>query len=147
MALSSSAIPRNNSKMSLNLSRDVEHTNNAITPIFDKEKEQNHLREINLIGEIGNQAADIARTQGKIAEEKALKGKEAQEAAGKLGFDSRILPNKAPFNSHGQTSYFNGKTYITPDIDSHNVTNGWKMFDRRGQRIGTYDSDLNKIKD
>ncbi|AKF37431.1 TPA: hypothetical protein PXN30_003013 [Yersinia enterocolitica] len=35
-------------------------------PIFDKEKEQNRLREINLIGDIGNQIADIARTQGKI---------------------------------------------------------------------------------
>ncbi|MFV8799793.1 hypothetical protein ACNSO8_14390 [Yersinia sp. LJYL362] len=40
------------------LSRDVEHANNALTPIFDKEKEQNRLREINLIGEIGNQVYD-----------------------------------------------------------------------------------------
>ncbi|HHH0337839.1 TPA: hemolysin, partial [Yersinia enterocolitica] len=44
------------------LSRDVEHANNALSPIFDKEKEQNRLREINLIGDIGNQIADIART-------------------------------------------------------------------------------------
>ncbi len=36
------------------LSRDVEHANNALSPIFDKEKEQNRLREIDLIGEIGN---------------------------------------------------------------------------------------------
>ncbi|EKN6369566.1 hemolysin, partial [Yersinia enterocolitica] len=28
------------------LSRDVEHANNALSPIFDKEKEQNRLREI-----------------------------------------------------------------------------------------------------
>ncbi|CNI34999.1 hemagglutinin-like secreted protein [Yersinia aldovae] len=63
------------------LSRDVEHANNALTPIFDKEKEQNRLREINLIGEIGNQVADIARTQGKIAEEKALKDPQAIQAA------------------------------------------------------------------
>ncbi|HHH1341450.1 TPA: hemagglutinin, partial [Yersinia enterocolitica] len=41
------------------LSRDVEHTNNAITPIFDKEKEQNHLREAQLIGEIGSQVSDV----------------------------------------------------------------------------------------
>ncbi|MGE4777525.1 hemagglutinin, partial [Yersinia enterocolitica] len=59
------------------LSRDAEHANNALSPIFDKEKEQNRLREINLIGEIGNQVADIARTQGKIAEEKALKDPQA----------------------------------------------------------------------
>ncbi|WP_307568598.1 VENN motif pre-toxin domain-containing protein [Pantoea anthophila] len=77
----------------------------------------------------------------------ALKGKEAQEAAGKLGFDRRIPAPKAPFNSHGQPVYFDGKTYITPDIDSHNVTNGWKIFDRKGKRMGTYDSDLNRIKD
>uniref|UniRef100_UPI0035CA3D88 toxin C-terminal domain-containing protein n=1 Tax=Leclercia sp. EC_58 TaxID=2584090 RepID=UPI0035CA3D88 len=77
----------------------------------------------------------------------ALKGKEAQEAAGKLGFDRRIPAQKAPFNSHGQPVFYDGKNYITPDIDSHNVTNGWKMFDRKGNRIGTYDSDLNRIKD
>ncbi|HEN3626995.1 TPA: VENN motif pre-toxin domain-containing protein [Yersinia enterocolitica] len=63
------------------LSRDAEHANNALSPIFDKEKEQNRLREINLIGEIGNQVADIARTQGKIAEEKALKDPKAIQAA------------------------------------------------------------------
>lgn len=77
----------------------------------------------------------------------ALKGKEAQEAAKNLGFDRRIPPQKAPFNSHGQPVYSDGKNYITPDIDSHNVTNGWKMFDRKGNRIGTYDSELNRIKD
>ena len=33
------------------------------------------------------------------------------------------------------------------NIDGHNVTNGWKVFDRRGKRIGTYDADLNFIKD
>ncbi|WP_084832450.1 toxin C-terminal domain-containing protein [Enterobacter roggenkampii] len=77
----------------------------------------------------------------------ALKGKEAEEAAKKLGFDTRIPPQKAPFNSHGQPVYSDGKKYITPDIDSHNVTNGWKMFDRKGNRIGTYDSNLNRIKD
>lgn len=62
----------------------------------------------------------------------ALKGKEAQEAAGNLGFNRRIPAPKAPFNSHGQSVFFDGKTYITPDVDSHNVTNGWKMFDRKG---------------
>lgn len=64
----------------------------------------------------------------------ALKGKEAQEAAKNLGFDRRIPPQKAPFNSHGQPVYSDGKNYITPDIDSHNVTNGWKMFDRKSYR-------------
>ncbi|CNH42676.1 hemagglutinin repeat-containing protein [Yersinia kristensenii] len=48
------------------LSRDVENANGSIGPIFDKEKEQNRLREAQLIGEIGGQAMDIARTQGDI---------------------------------------------------------------------------------
>ncbi|EOZ3194736.1 hemagglutinin repeat-containing protein, partial [Yersinia enterocolitica] len=39
------------------LSRDVEHANNALSPIFDKEKEQNRLREAQLIGEIGSQVS------------------------------------------------------------------------------------------
>lgn len=76
-----------------------------------------------------------------------LKGKDAYEAASKLGYDRRISPQKAPFDSHGQQVFYNGKKYITPDVDSHNVTNGWKMFNSKGKRIGTYDSELNRIKD
>jgi hypothetical protein len=49
-----------------------------------------------------------------------------------------------PFNSHGQRVYFNGKNYITPDVDSH-VGGVWKMFDRHGRRMGTYNGDLQKI--
>lgn len=48
------------------LRRDAEHANGSISPIFDKEKEQKRLQEVQLIGQIGNQAADIARTQGEI---------------------------------------------------------------------------------
>ena len=48
------------------LSRDPEHANDSISPIFDKEKEQNRLQEVGLISDIGNQAADIARTQGDL---------------------------------------------------------------------------------
>ncbi|WP_315850520.1 hemagglutinin repeat-containing protein [Yersinia aldovae] len=77
------------------LSHDAEHANNALTPIFDKEKEQNRLREINLIGEIGNQVADIARTQGKIAEEKALKDPQAIQAAkDALAQSGNLTPTK-----------------------------------------------------
>ncbi|WP_024912763.1 hemagglutinin repeat-containing protein [Chania multitudinisentens] len=48
------------------LSRDVENANGSIAPIFDKEKEQNRLKQAQLIGEIGGQAIDIIRTQGDI---------------------------------------------------------------------------------
>ncbi|MGE4806723.1 hemolysin, partial [Yersinia enterocolitica] len=57
------------------LSRDVEHANNALSPIFDKEKEQNRLREAQLIGEIGSQVSDVISTQGDINGLKAAKEK------------------------------------------------------------------------
>lgn len=43
--------------------------------------------------------------------------------------------------------------YISPEVDGHNVSNGWKMADsvrnlgRRNTRMRTYDADLNKIGD
>lgn len=48
------------------LNREPEHANQTLSPIFDKEKEQNRLREAQLIAEIGVQVGDIARTQGQI---------------------------------------------------------------------------------
>ena len=63
-------------------------------------------------------------------------------AAQELGYTQRIPPQKAPFDSHGQDVFFNGTNYISPDVDAHNVTQGWKMFDRSTNRIGIYSSDL-----
>ena len=57
------------------LSRDVEHANQTLSPIFDKEKEQERLQQAQLIGEIGNQVADIARTEGSIRATNAAKEK------------------------------------------------------------------------
>ncbi|WIO44058.1 hemagglutinin repeat-containing protein [Klebsiella electrica] len=56
-----------------NLSRDTEHANDSISPIFDKEKEQNRLKEIGMISDIGGQVADIARTQGELSAIKTAK--------------------------------------------------------------------------
>jgi hypothetical protein len=71
-----------------------------------------------------------------------------QAVAKELGYTTRIPAQKAPFDSHGQTVFSNGKNYISRDIDSHNVTNGWKMFNKKGERIGTYSSDLTtRLKD
>ena len=65
------------------LSRDVEHANGSISPIFDKEKEQQRLQQVQLIGEIGTQAMDIVRTQGDIeATAKARKELEKQGLTG-----------------------------------------------------------------
>ncbi|MEY8710728.1 hemagglutinin repeat-containing protein, partial [Mangrovibacter phragmitis] len=48
------------------LQRDVTKANDAISPIFDKEKEQNRLQAVQMIGEIGSQVGDIARTEGQL---------------------------------------------------------------------------------
>ncbi|HEI3631546.1 TPA: hemagglutinin repeat-containing protein, partial [Escherichia coli] len=72
------------------LNRDAAHANQTLSPIFDREKEQQRLQQVQLIGEIGNQVADIARTEGQIAGEKAKRDPAALnqaraelEAAGK----------------------------------------------------------------
>jgi hypothetical protein len=69
-----------------------------------------------------------------------------KKIAGSLGFSRRIPPQKAPFDSHGQQIFYDGKKYITRDIDAHNG-GVWKMFDRKGRRLGTFDKNLNKIGD
>ncbi len=71
----------------------------------------------------------------------------SRDQAAILGYTTRISAQKAPFDSHGQEVFTNGKNYITPDVDGHNVSNGWKMFNRRGARIGTYDAELNYVKE
>ncbi|MDK1472402.1 polymorphic toxin-type HINT domain-containing protein [Streptomyces sp. 549] len=84
---------------------------------------------------------------GRSAQNRELYAGSVGDRAGGLGYRTRIPAQKAPFDSHGQVVFSNGKNYITPDVDGHNVTGGWKMFNRRGQRIGTYDPDLNYLKE
>ncbi|MDX6915006.1 hemagglutinin repeat-containing protein [Pectobacterium carotovorum] len=57
------------------LSRDVEHANNALSPIFNKEKEQKRLKQAQLIGEIGAQVMDIVRTEGELKAQNAAEAK------------------------------------------------------------------------
>ena len=71
---------------------------------------------------------------------------EITQQAADLGYTRRIPPQKAPFNSHGQPVFSDGDDYLTPDGTGHNTTNGWKIFDRRGTRVGTYTWDLTRIK-
>jgi hypothetical protein len=69
--------------------------------------------------------------------------------AKELGYNKRIPAQKAPFNSHGQSVYERGNTYITRDVGvkgggSHSG-GYWKVFQLRGGRafrIGTYNEDL-----
>jgi len=63
--------PANQKQDVATLSHDAEHANGSISPIFDKEKEQKRLQQVQLIGEIGTQAMDIVRTQGQLNAEDA----------------------------------------------------------------------------
>ncbi|MCY1487756.1 Pre-toxin domain with VENN motif protein [compost metagenome] len=72
--------PANQQQDIATLNHDVEHANNVLSPIFDKEKEQRRLREVQLIAEIGTQVMDVIRTHGEIEATKA--GKEELERQG-----------------------------------------------------------------
>lgn len=78
-----------------NLSRDAEHANGSISPIFDKEKEQQRLQEVQLIGEIGAQAADVTRTQGEIYGLNAAREELAKEGVTEPGADASDALKKA----------------------------------------------------
>ncbi|WP_211130244.1 hemagglutinin repeat-containing protein [Serratia surfactantfaciens] len=81
------------------LNRDTEHANDgSISPIFNKEKEQNRLKQAQLIGEIGGQAMDVIRTQGDIAGLKAQRdpaalaqAREQLEKSGKPTTDAAVM--------------------------------------------------------
>lgn len=66
------------------LSRDTEHANDSISPIFNKEKEQKRLQTAQLIGEIGSQVMDIARTQGDLNGLSEAKKKYPEKSAKEL---------------------------------------------------------------
>jgi filamentous hemagglutinin len=70
------------------LSRDTAQANGSISPIFDKEKEQRRLQEVQLIVEIGSRAADIARTQGEINGLNAARAKLAEKGTYEPGPDA-----------------------------------------------------------
>jgi filamentous hemagglutinin len=61
------------------LSRDTANANGSIDAIFDKEKEQRRMEEAQLIGEIGSQVADIARTQGGAKQAPGTRGRLAPQ--------------------------------------------------------------------
>ncbi|CAI2114168.1 hemagglutinin repeat-containing protein [Serratia quinivorans] len=92
-----------NQKQDVNqLSRDTENANGSIGPIFDKEKEQNRLKQAQLIGEIAGQTMDVIRTQGDI------NGLKAAKAANPTEKDVKVLRNsdayKKTMESYGTGS-------------------------------------------
>ncbi|OMK91138.1 hemagglutinin [Yersinia pestis subsp. microtus bv. Caucasica] len=103
------------------LSRDVEQANNALSPIFDKEKEQNRLKEAQLIGEIGSQVGDVFRTQGQIiatqaATEKMQEVSEADREAAKANWE------KANPGQIATAEDINGQVYKTAYDQAFNAS-------------------------
>ncbi|AHK21643.1 hypothetical protein BF17_22040 [Yersinia similis] len=103
------------------LSRDVEQANNALSPIFDKEKEQNRLKEAQLIGEIGSQVGDVFRTQGQIiatqaATEKMQGVSEADREAAKANWE------KANPGQVATAEDINGQVYKTAYDQAFNAS-------------------------
>ena len=99
------------------LNRDAAHANQTLSPIFDREKEQQRLQQAQLIGEIGNQVADIARTEGQIAGEKAKRDSAALnqaraelEAAGKP-FTEQDVAQRAYNNGMAASGFGTGGKY------------------------------------
>ncbi|WP_337249251.1 hemagglutinin repeat-containing protein [Cronobacter sakazakii] len=75
-----------NSQDTGGLQRDVTQANDTISPIFNKEKEQNRLQAVQMVSDIGNQVADIVRTQSDLDGLKA--------AIAKTGTSLQGLPEK-----------------------------------------------------
>lgn len=97
----------------------MEHANQTLSPIFDKEKEQRRLKEAQLIGEIGSQAADIARTQGQTEATRAANDKmksvtpEQLQAARKAW--SKANPGKEPISEQAYQTFYD-KAFAASDF-------------------------------
>jgi filamentous hemagglutinin len=90
-----------------------------------------------VLGTLGT-AGDVEKAAARLSTS------EAADLAGYLGYTRRV--KDAPFNSHGQAVFTNGRTFITEDVDMHLGTDAtWKMFSRRGQRMGTFGGLLNRL--
>ncbi|MCU6678623.1 hemagglutinin repeat-containing protein [Leclercia tamurae] len=103
------------------LSRDVEHANQTLSPIFDKEKEQERLQQAQLIGEIGNQVADIARTEGSIRATNAAKEKLNHVNAQDLQ-EAKAAWEKANPGKTATLDDINGQIYQTAYNDAFNAS-------------------------
>ncbi|WP_347113874.1 hemagglutinin repeat-containing protein [Leclercia sp. S52] len=103
------------------LSRDVEHANQTLSPIFDKEKEQERLQQAQLIGEIGNQVADIARTEGSIRATNAAKDKLNHVNAQDLQ-EAKAAWEKANPGKTATLEDINGQIYQTAYNDAMNAS-------------------------
>lgn len=103
--------------MESSVNRSLHRFSTRLSPIFDREKEQQRLQQAQLIGEIGNQVADIARTEGQIAGEKAKRAPAALnqaraelEATGKP-FTEQDVAQRAYNNGMAASGFGTGGKY------------------------------------
>jgi putative RNase toxin 21 of polymorphic toxin system len=73
-----------------------------------------------------------------------LNGARVGEEATRNGYPN--IAKDPPFDPKGQKVFTDGKNFLTRDADSHSG-GVWKIFDRFGNRLGTYDQNLNRIGD
>jgi hypothetical protein len=83
----------------------------------------------------GRTSSNAGSSEGRDAR---MTNKQAREAASELGYKPIKDP---PFDSHEQPVFQQGNRYISPDADVHSGGT-WKMFDRAGTRLGTFNRDL-----
>ncbi len=97
-------------------------------------------QELSTGARVGSAALGLATALGGAGDRAAarLTSSQARDLAGYLGFTKEV--KGAPFNSMGQKVFTNGKAMITQDITMHQgVEATWKLFDMKGNRLGTYD--------
>ena len=73
--------PASQTQDTARLSRDTANASDTVGVIFDKAREQRRLDEAQLISDTGSQMSDIARTEGQIAQQNAMKDPAALRAA------------------------------------------------------------------
>ncbi|EOC0266391.1 hemagglutinin repeat-containing protein [Cronobacter dublinensis] len=105
------------------LSRDTAHANDSISPIFNKEKEQNRLQAAQLISDIGLQASDIVKTQGAI--------EAAQKANSQMASATQAQKNKALEELKAQNPK---KQYSDKEINQQ----VWQNFFNNAQKNSDY---------
>ena len=84
------------------LSRDTEHANGSISPIFDKEKEQKRLQMAQMAGEIAGQMSTIVQTQGDINGLEAAKEKHPGYTASELRDTGEYKTAQREFGTGGK---------------------------------------------
>ncbi len=77
----------------------------------------------------------------KIHNNKEITNQQDKADAERLGF---VLDKDPPFKTQGRLAFRKKNRWISADRDGHKGGR-WKMFDRKGDRKGTFDKDLNLI--